>query len=138
MTDPFPAPPVQTLPAREAYETVLAGAGCTRPVRDPVDARIVDEVRQRKGAIIDSQTQVGGWPDLRSETPPADGDHDGMPDAWETRHGLDPADPTDGPKPAPGGGGYTHLERYLNELAADPAATGELNAAGVRRGLTHR
>jgi pectate lyase len=119
VTEPFPAPPVQTLPARDAYESVLTSAGCTRPVRDPVDARIVDEVRQRKGAIIDSQTQVGGWPDLRSETPPRDGDHDGMPDDWETRQGLDPADPADGARPV--AGGYTHLERYLAEIALDPA-----------------
>ena len=124
VADPFPAAPVRTLPAREAYERVLAGAGSTRPVRDSVDARIVDEVRQRKGAIIDSQTQVGGWPDLRSEPAPLDGDHDGMPDAWETRLGLDPADPADGPRPAPDAGGITNLERYLAERASDPAATG--------------
>jgi pectate lyase len=121
VTEPFPAPPVQTLPARNAYETVLAGAGCSRPVRDSVDARIVDQVRQGKGAIIDSQAQVGGWPELRSTTPPPDGDHDGLPDAWEKRHGLDPADPTDGAKAAPGSGGYTHLERYLDQLASNSA-----------------
>ena len=123
VADPFPAPPVRTLPAKGAYETVLAGAGSTRPARDSVDARIVDEVRQRKGAIIDSQSQVGGWPELRSEIPPPDADHDGMPDAWENRHGLDPADPSDGPRPAAGAGGTTHLERYLDELASDPATT---------------
>jgi len=80
--DPFPAPPVRTLPAREACEVVLATVGASRPARDAVDARIVDEVRHRGGAIIDSQRQVGGWPELKSATPPADGDHDGMPDEW--------------------------------------------------------
>ena len=25
----------------------------------------------------------------------ADSDHDGMPDAWEREHGLDPANPAD-------------------------------------------
>ncbi|HAK97112.1 MAG TPA: hypothetical protein DCM87_19505 [Planctomycetes bacterium] len=29
-------------------------------------------------------------------TPPADSDHDGMPDAWETAHGLAPEDAAGG------------------------------------------
>ena len=41
-----------------------------------------------------------------------DSDADGMPDAWETARGLDPADPSDGPRI--GADGYSSLERYLN------------------------
>lgn len=53
--------------------------------------------------------------------PPQDTDQDGMPDAWETTHGLDPA--TDDhnnknlSKTETGVEGYTNLEVYLNELA---------------------
>ena len=114
---PFPAAPVTTWPAAEAYERVLADVGATRPVRDAVDARLIGHVRQRTGALIDSQRQVGGWPDLKSGVVPADTDGDGIPDAWETTHGLDPRDPKDGARPATPGG-YTHLEVYLNSLAA--------------------
>lgn len=114
---PFPAAPVTTWPAAEAYERVLADVGATRPVRDAVDARLIGHVRQRTGALIDSQRQVGGWPDLKSGVVPADSDGDGIPDAWETSHGLDPRDPKDGARPATPGG-YTHLEIYLNSLAA--------------------
>ena len=111
-------PRFQTLPVRDNYETVLAGAGASRPVRDAADARIVDEVRHRGGAIIDSQVQVGAWPELKSTTPPVDSDHDGVPDDWETRHELRTLrDPSDGPRPAVNGGGYTNLEMYLNALA---------------------
>jgi hypothetical protein len=78
-----------------------------------VDARIVNEVRQRRGSIIDSQEQVGGWPTLKSAPAPADSDHDGMPDAWETRHRLNPRDPSDGPADADKDG-YTNLEEHLN------------------------
>jgi hypothetical protein len=42
---------------------VLADAGATLPRRDAVDARLVREVEQRSGRIIDSQAQVGGWPE---------------------------------------------------------------------------
>lgn len=114
---PFPAAPVTTWPAAEAYERVLADVGATRPVRDAVDARLIGHVRQRTGALIDTQRQVGGWPDLKSGVVPADTDGDGIPDAWETSHGLDPRDPKDGAGPATPGG-YTHLEIYLNSLAA--------------------
>jgi pectate lyase len=117
VAEPFAAPPVRTQTAREAYEAVLATVGASRPVRDPVDARIVDEVRRGGGKIIDSQKEVGGWPELRAGAAPVDSDHDGIPDDWEARHGLDPHDPSDAARPAAGGGGYTNLEVYLNELA---------------------
>lgn len=65
VTRAFPAPPVRTTSALDALRDVLAGAGATRPRRDAVDARLVREVEQRSGRIIDSQAQVGGWPDYR-------------------------------------------------------------------------
>ncbi len=117
--EPFAAAPVRTLPATEALEAVLAAVGASVPIRDSVDARIVDQVRQRRGAIIDSQAQVGGWPQYRQSPPPKDSDNDGMPDDWETAHGLYPKDPSDGPKDRDGDG-YTNVEEYLNDLAAYP------------------
>jgi hypothetical protein len=44
---------------------------------------------------------------------PVDSDGDGLPDAWETTHGLDPRDASDGAKDADGDG-YTNLEELLN------------------------
>src|ERR1043166_8508084 len=57
---PFPAPPVDTTDARAAVVAVLATVGASLPRRDSVDARIISEVRDRRGSIIDSQQQVGG------------------------------------------------------------------------------
>ena len=62
---PFPAPPVPTTAAAVALKEVLAGAGATRPRRDEVDTRLVHEVEQRGGRIIDSQKDVGGWAGYR-------------------------------------------------------------------------
>ena len=45
----FPAPPVTTQPAMEAYELVLDRAGAK--VRDADDLRVVREVRERKGRV---------------------------------------------------------------------------------------
>ncbi|HTX64452.1 MAG TPA: hypothetical protein VMD31_01660, partial [Opitutaceae bacterium] len=110
---PFPAPPVKTGPAAQALELVLASVGASLPVRDPVDARIVGEVRNHGGRIINSQTEVGGWPALKTAAPPVDSDNDGMPDAWEIAHGLNPHDPADAAADNDHDG-YTNLEEYLN------------------------
>ena len=104
----------QTQSAMEAAELVLAGAGASLR-RDAVDRRVVDDVRNRRGRLINSQDQVGGWPMLRSTPAPVDRDRDGMPDTWEVAHGMDPKDPSDG-KADRDGDGYTNLEEYLNSL----------------------
>jgi pectate lyase len=106
----------QTQPAAEAAVLVLSRAGASLR-RDAVDQRVTDDVRHGRGRLIDSQVQVGGWPMLRSAPAPTDQDRDGMPDAWEKAHGLNPADPSDrnGDRD---GDGYTNLEEYLNSLCA--------------------
>jgi pectate lyase len=111
--DPFPVPVVRTQPAIEAYEKVLAVVGASLPVRDSVDARIIDQVRKKTGKIINSQKEVGGWPMLKSVPAPLDSDHDGMPDAWEVKYGLNPKDAADASK-SKQKDGYTNLEHYLN------------------------
>ena len=118
LPEPAGAPAVATEPAVEAYEHVLRYAGCTRPVRDVVDARTIAEVRAGTGRIIDTQEEVGGWPNYASALPPSDVDHDGMPDAWETRFKFDPNNADDGSEDADGDG-YTNVEEFLNET--DPA-----------------
>ncbi|MFT3869715.1 MAG: hypothetical protein QM715_14770 [Nibricoccus sp.] len=121
---PFCESYVATQPARDAYENVMADVGANFPKYDSVDARVVRDVLKRgvtahgsktgMPGIIDSQKDVGGYPEMKGGDAPVDGDHDGLPDAWESAHGLDPASPTDAQKV--GNGGYTHLENYLNEL----------------------
>jgi hypothetical protein len=102
--------------AATALTDVLAHAGATKPTRDPVDSRVVDDVRKRTGHLIDNPSQVGGYPTLARGTAPTDSDHDGLPDGWERTHGLNPSDARDAAKIT--SSGYTWLERYLNELAA--------------------
>jgi large repetitive protein len=56
---PFPAPPVATEDATESFHNVLAHAGATLPMRDAVDDRIVREVTDGSGHIIESVSDVG-------------------------------------------------------------------------------
>jgi hypothetical protein len=117
---PFETALITTSSAAAAYETVLAGAGATLPHRDAVDNRVVDDVRQRGGAIIDSPDDVGGYPRLAGGIPPVDTDQDGMPDVWELEMELDPEDASDGSGDLDGDG-YTNLEEYLHILAMGEA-----------------
>lgn len=66
---PFDYPPINEQSAEEAYSLVLSHVGASLS-RDSVDARIIEEVRNgtstfgNKG-IIDSQKDVGGWPNIK-------------------------------------------------------------------------
>lgn len=117
---PYPTPPVRTTTAPQAYEEVLKYAGCIIPRRDSVDERIIEEVRAGTGRIKTSVRDTGGYPKLTGGVPPKDADRDGMPDAWETRHGLDPVNGADGNQDRDGDG-YTNVEEYINSLIRLPA-----------------
>lgn len=84
--------------AEEAFNTVLEKGGCSL-VRDAIDARIAGEVKAGNytykgttstGGLIDTPSDVGGWPNYTYESLPKDTDGDGIPDAWEEAHGLNP------------------------------------------------
>ena len=127
LKQPFPVPATWTDRADKAYERVLAGAGAFLPERDAVDERLLADIKAGTGMVIDSQAQVGGWPVLEAGEAPQDTDADGMPDAWEQAHQLDPNAPED--QGADGDGdGYTNLETYLNELAIRPTLGREPDA----------
>lgn len=127
-TEFFPSQ-VRTQTAEEAYADVLADVGCNFPALDPHDQRVIAEVRSgtarfkgsRSGlpGLPDSQEDVGGWDDYPAVHRPAgwDTDGDGLPDEWETAHGLDPRDDRDGAADRDGDG-FTNLEDYLNGLVA--------------------
>ncbi len=97
--------------ARAAWRRVLRGAGASL-ARDAVDRRIVADVRAGAGRIIDSQVDVGGWPDLRGGRVARDRDGDGIADDAERRLGGDPDRVDDGHTDA---AGYTRLERFLEQ-----------------------
>lgn len=125
-TEPFEFEISTQHTAIEAFEYVLKNAGAVFPFRDPVDKRVIHEVatgtasygetyRAGNKGIIDSPSDVGGYPELNSTEAPADSDHDGMPDTWEDENGLDKNDPDDRNDDADSDG-YTNLEEYLNSL----------------------
>ena len=126
---PFFESYVNTQTADEAYESVISDVGANVPKQDYLDTRYINETKNGtytyvgskdglKG-IIDSQEDVGGYPKFDTVTAAPDSDHDGMPDEWESLHGLNPNNPEDRNGMQLSMEGYTNLEMYLDELAND-------------------
>lgn len=132
-TEPFPINNnVTTHTAQEAYEKVLDFAGASLK-RDAVDLRIIDNVRKKSfsfpgsngsaNGIIDTQGDVGGWPELASATAPVSTAGDGIPDEWKAAHKLDPEKSLANGKDL--STAYDNIEVYMNSLVID--ITGEQN-----------
>lgn len=136
---PFAAPEVwQNGSPAAAYEWTLQHFGATPWARDAVNALIASQVRSRTGQRISNENQLGiedaGYPTLGGVAAPLDTDQDGMPDAWEKKHGLNPLVANNNADFD--ADGYTDLEEYLMDIAPMPAP-GEINinAAGGRYAL---
>jgi len=109
--------------AEQAFDKVLLYAGASLS-RDAVDTRISDEVRNGTAiysgskslypGIIDSQTDVGGWPELNSATAALDTDGDGMADDWELLMKLDPQLANGNKRNL--STAYDNVEVYINSL----------------------
>lgn len=135
---PMPMPQITIIPTLEAKDFVLKNVGADLPVRDAVDKRIIEQVKtgkitvdpnaitpktqfrirkmgldSYKLGIITDINQVGGYPNYKG-TPYKDSDNDGIPDAWEEKHGLNPHDASDAAKITESG--YSNIEVYLNSL----------------------
>lgn len=97
---PFFESHVATQTASAAYKNVLSDVGANQPFFDAHDKRIIEETLKGtysfKGSksglagMIDTEADAGGWPNFKNESRSSDWDtdHDGLPNWWETAHGL--------------------------------------------------
>jgi len=123
--------PFQTISLKEksavlAYADVLKSAGASFR-RDTLDKRIVNNVKDRTGNLIDVQggfkhgtsykETVDAWPNLKSKKPKKDSDRDGMPDVWERKNGLNSA--VNDASLINAISNYSNIEMYLNQLTSD-------------------
>jgi hypothetical protein len=110
--------------AQSVFEKVLAGAGASLR-RDAVDRRLIADLASlgERGQTIRDPEEMGGFGSIAGGPAPTDADGDGLPDEWETAHGLNPKLADSNQLAA---SGYTHLEEYLNGLAVtQPSAAGD-------------
>jgi pectate lyase len=123
----FSSVEINRFSAKQAYEDVLLNAGASFK-RDTLDSRVIEDVKQRTGRIIDVQggfphgtpyeQTVSAWPVLQSTTPAIDSDGDGMPDDWEKTQGLNATDARDASILSLHSR-YTNIEVYINGLIKD-------------------
>lgn len=122
-TSPLPFEIVTQHTAEQAYNMVLLYAGASYK-RDAIDTRVTNEVKTGTATyngsktgfkgIIDSQTDVGGWPKLNQTAALKDTDGDGMPDEWEIANKLDPNKANANGKDL--SSAYDNIEVYINSL----------------------
>ncbi len=139
---------VTTHAATTVYDKVLRYCGASL-ARDAVDTRYFEEARtgtttytgekSGRAGIVDFVNDPDAdplpnrpdYPALASETRPAgfDTDGDGIPDAWETAHGLNPNDAADGKASTlDSRGWYTNVEVYLNSIVEHIVKGGNADA----------
>lgn len=145
MTTPFATPAVTTQTANDAYWQVLKHVGNfwwlrddpttpqneQQPQHDPIDARVIRNVVNGTNppngiaANAPPTAELNGVLNAPMTTHPAgyDSDNDGMPDAWEIAHGLNPNSPAGSPdwKLDFDNDGYINLLEYINEVGEFPA-----------------
>jgi len=125
---PLYPPPigVTTTSPEIAYTSVLNDVGSNArldnqgnwvPRLDVIDRNIILDVHNGTGpAKVDENDHpddFGGYPPIDLGELYLDTDKDGMPDTWETMHGLNPNDPQDG-KDNADTDHYTNIEEFLN------------------------
>ena len=98
VTAPLATATISTDPTAVAHQRVLDLAGATLPRRDAVDERVVSQIRNHTGGIINTPGDVGGWPE--------------MPEIKSTENRFtaflsNPSADSDGDR-------YTELEEFLN------------------------
>ncbi len=119
--------------AEAGKDAVLDYAG-DRLHRDSVDDRAVEQFCTNTGKVINTPSEVGGWPSYSASAQELaavkDTDGDGIPDAVEEAWGLDKGSASDGAAVSlDSKGRYTNLEMYLHYLVRDIVAGG--NAGGT-------
>ena len=100
---------IKTQTAQEAYEQVLAESGATLPKRDSIDARVVADVKNGTGRIINNANEVGGI--LKTENISRVFE---IPSDWKILNNMGTAKETDIIKSGKWTG-YTWIEAYVND-----------------------
>ena len=144
--EPYDSPPYsnsntprtrQVTPSLDILEISRQGSdhlrcvGASRPHRDSHDARVIEEFHQQSGQVgilSHHERDFSEYNTVPVQQSWSDIDHDGMPDSWETKMGVDEANDYDLSLD------YTNLEVFLNGLALCPSVMFESESISVPAG----
>ncbi len=155
--DPFFESEATINTASDAYKLVLSDVGCTQPVFDDHDIRIIDETLSgtyscegsytSKAGLPDNESDVGYWEIylgyLRDDN--WDTDLDGLPNWWEKVNDLDTNSTSEDYTEANADkdlNGYTNLEEYLQWMGQphyflDSTDSIDIDLSQYTRGFTN-
>ncbi len=124
--------------AQDAFALICETGGASL-VRDEVDDRACRDAQSgtasypdggngSEGGIVDTPSEVGGWPEYSADTEneandKTDTDGDGIPDWFEEKFGLDTESDDSKAMTVDVKGRYTNIEMYLHYLVRDIVAS---------------
>jgi len=124
----FPAPEITEVSANSLEDLISPHVGASLPSRDTVDQRIITQLRDKTGLVVDCVTPLGsgtrlecalnagGWPEMVNAVSETDSDRDGVPDSKEIEFGTNPKvydSNLDNNK-----NGYTNLEEWVFNIGS--------------------
>lgn len=123
LTEPYDMGEYKTdvLNAQDAYEYVLNNAGATLPRRDATDARIINDIKNGTGRLVNNASEVGGLI-------PVDEEHRvfEIPESWLSENGFSAMAETDIIESGEYAG-YTVIEAYVNAWTEEASKTPPTN-----------
>ena len=98
---------VNEVSAEAAYDKSVKSAGAVLPVRDSIDARVVEDMKNQTGRLINKAYEVGGYVDMSGESKIFK-----ISEPWKEANNMGGADETDIIREGLYKG-YTWLEAYV-------------------------
>lgn len=109
------------LAGKDVMDDVLPDAGATLPRRDSIDARVIADIKNQTGRIINNEEEVGGLVGIQNSEKKFE-----IPQEWKTENNMGSAQDSD---IVPSGvwAGYTWIEAYVNDWTAQQSETAPTN-----------
>ncbi len=110
------------LAGKDVLDSVIADAGATLPRRDSIDARVIADVKNQTGRIINNEEEVGGLVGIQNSERVFE-----IPADWKTAHGMENDAKDNDIVPSGKWAGYTWIEAYVNDWTVQQSAASPTN-----------
>lgn len=110
------------LPGKDVMSNLLPDVGATLPKRDATDARVIADVKNQTGRIINNEEEVGGLSDIESSQRTFE-----IPSDWKAANGMVAGAAEADIVTSGTWAGYTWMEAYVNDWTVQQSAQAPTN-----------